>query len=355
MSKLEQMAYKMQPAGHDAPEPKRKYEKPQNKLKEAYEKWLKLNDYSNYDEVSDNVTPCYESALQLTRKLEFSLADVHGLLLEYMDNLKPHLAGLFASALYRRVPEKEITFDLPIEQRLDFIGFKLPKDKTLISKIPTRQDLGKFAGGTIVNANDTADGFGNQSTGIIINYGETGNQPCTGAKGAIINYGNCGEHFAGVARFVVINAGVTGGNFADGAQGIAINLGTADECMGIELGYHGMLINYGKAGRGLGENALGLILCFKNPKSYDEDTTQCILKKPRQCAKYVELRKYLDNLTIKLEKGRKDYRTAIKLAQQLDRKTIEDKLPSALIEQHQEIERDDSEPDFEPMEEDDDS
>lgn len=342
MSKLEQMAYKIQPAGHDEQQPKRKYETP-NKLKEAYEKWLTLNNYANHDEVSDNQKKCFDNALELTKKLEFRLSDVNALLLEYIDDLKPHLTGLFASALYQRIPEKEIIFDLQIEQALDFVGFALPKDKTLISKIRTGEDLGTCAAGTIINTSFSglSLGLGQSSTGIIINYGKTTEYACTGAKSLIINYGICGDHFADGAKNIIINAGKTENHFAEGCQGIAINFGAAGHSMGGDLPFPGMLINYGKIGRFLGPGAEGRILCFKAPQSYDENITQALLKKPGQCAKYVQLRQYLDNLKVELEKGRNDYKAAIKLADQLDKKEIEETLPDELIEERDLFPQDD--------------
>jgi len=342
---LERMAYKMQPAGHERPQDKRKYEKPQNKLKEAYEKWLGLNNYPHYDAVRGNENKCWNSVLPLTKNLELTLADVHGLLIEYGDDLKPHLTGLFASALYRKVPEKEIIFDLPLEQNLHYVGLHLPEGKTLISRIPTGHNLGQGAAGTIVNESHTWNDLGINSTGIVINYGDAGENVCSGAKGPIINYGGCNGDFASTSKAITVNLGRAGTGFADGLQGTAINLGIAREFMGRDIGFNGLLVNYGKAGPGLGDGGEGTILCFKNPESYGEDITRNVIKKPKQCAKYVELRKYLDNLKIKLEKGRNDYKVAIELAKQLNEAIIEQKLPKD-IKQRDKLELDDM-PDME--------
>lgn len=216
MKSLEAMAYKMQPAGHDKPAPKRKFERDSrlDRLVAQFELWQKC-----YPTI---INPDYEHrgllhiwAKEAIKGLNPSIEEAHALLLRIQDTSRfPH-TGLFISAIYNTSPEKEIVFDFDMPD-LDHLGFWLQKDKIFINKgvLPS---LGEKAEGTIINYNTIK----NTTYGNVVNYGKI--EKCgTSSEGLTVNLGKIKE-LDSYSRSAVINASKYGSITFVNQEGIVVD------------------------------------------------------------------------------------------------------------------------------------
>jgi len=168
---LEQMTYKMQPAGHEEPSPKRKYSEPDKRLCLAFEKWLDRE----YITLAEDE---YKLAESLIENLTPSVEEAHSLLISYQDDirltkLKPFNQGLFISAVYNKSPEKEIIFDLELSRAFGCFAYKLPKEKTFVNLTDIGIWCGQYSKGNLINYGKTGANFGSSSTGVVLDYGRT--------------------------------------------------------------------------------------------------------------------------------------------------------------------------------------
>lgn len=183
-SKLEQMAYKMQPAGHEEQQPKRKYTAPDKRLAEAFDKWK-----------SEPTKPLnyYKRALNYTKGIEASVEEAHALLYARQDDPKIYDSGIFISAIYNKSGAKEIIFDMDLETNVNFLAYNLRKDKTFINcSDSVGLHCGKISKGTLINYGRLSlVGFGSNSTGKILNYGYA--SMMGSHSNFAINLGECGS------------------------------------------------------------------------------------------------------------------------------------------------------------------
>jgi len=182
MSKLEQLAYKMQPAGHEKPQDRRKYDKPNRKLAEAFEKWLK----------SSATTPAkyYKRALAYTKGIEASVEEAHALLWTRQDHPRIHEAGFFLSAVYNRSNNEEIIFDMNLVTAVNFLAYQLQKNKTFINCADsTGMYCGFHSKGKLINYGKAGIDFGGLNASQVLNYGYS---PILGREAKlVINLGAC--------------------------------------------------------------------------------------------------------------------------------------------------------------------
>lgn len=192
---LETATYKLTPSGHNAPSKMRSYPKPDVRLAQAFETWLARLSAIYYDYGGDcHIEPAYHYAEALLDEFKPSLNEAHALLAEYQSHPYIHNAGIFISAIYNHIPEKEIVFDfspVPFEE----FGYKLPEDKVLINKA----DLGRSFGrspegvpkGVIVNFGKADMILGS----TVLSYGNAdfvkGSGWACDLTGKVINYGKC--------------------------------------------------------------------------------------------------------------------------------------------------------------------
>ena len=179
---LEQMAYKMQPAGHDAPQEKRKYERCESnrKLTTAFERWLKIDIYALHSSPK-------KLADYIIKDLATSVEEVHALLLKYQDHKNFKHVGAFLTAVYDRVDDRIIIFDLNVDTQIDNIGRDLSLEKVLINKGTVGRFFG-FGAVTVINYGQTARSFGQNTSGATINLGKIEDYPFTECEGYVINY-----------------------------------------------------------------------------------------------------------------------------------------------------------------------
>jgi len=194
---LEAIAYKMQPAGHDAGHPRRKYSKSSSKLARAFEKWL--NSHQNDDERLPH--PVYTSAEELLNSIDANIDEAHSLVIKNQDNPGIANAGFFLSCIYNKSNEKQIVYDLNVP--LSGIGYKLPENKSLINKTHGSHNLGHQAAGVIVNYGNYErenSCFAFNSSGIFVNYGEIKGELGRNSTGYIINCGDFHGTFCPMSR-----------------------------------------------------------------------------------------------------------------------------------------------------------
>jgi len=175
----ELMGYRFKGSGFDAPEEKRKYEEPDKRLQEAFEKWLSLG-YKR-DEYK------YDAAIALTKKTKRDIGEAHSLLIRYPD--KSEGAGIFLSAIYNKAPERCIIYDLDLPNPPMMLGYRLRKDKILVNKGTVESALGVHSQGVIINCGTAKSLAGINSDALVINYGDTYMGLGAKSKGIVINCG----------------------------------------------------------------------------------------------------------------------------------------------------------------------
>jgi len=175
----ENLAYKFKGSGHEVPEEKRKYDKPDKRLQKAFEGWLReaKDKYDRFDLTHDFENERnYNRACEEIKDIECAVEQAHALLLNSADNYRGFelalcSAGLFLSAVYSKVSEKNIVYDL--DNPIGLLGYRLQENKRLIVTGAAGNSLGK------------------RSEGTIIIYGKCGN--VNGSEGLIVNFGYAGR------------------------------------------------------------------------------------------------------------------------------------------------------------------
>jgi len=153
-------AYKMQPAGHDAPAPRRNYADPDIRLKNALHKYLdlavKIRDKEKYAPVHHSLFKCANSCVE---SIQATPAEAHGLLLarEFNEQEK-EFAGLFVSAIYNKSDAQEIVYDLDVD--VNDLAYELPEDKAFIHM---GCGIEKYKAGR-------RERFGLEAKGILVEY-----------------------------------------------------------------------------------------------------------------------------------------------------------------------------------------
>jgi len=290
---LEHMAYKMQPAGHEEPAPRRKYDRPDRKLARVFEKWLHLYQAG---------LPSHAGlASSLIKKIEPNIQEAHALMMQYQDHPNIHEAGRFLTEIYSKSKNQVIIYDLDTHIPLNCVGLRLHERKILI------------------NTGRAGEYFGFQA-GTIINYGETGSSPAAHAK-KFVNYGKT-RLYAAAHNVIAANLGtiiksVVDGKFGNGA--------------GCILDFSSKVCTYGKAAQ------RGIFISVKDDLEYDDNahsdyeesggesivvaTANCGFKVPPSARAKVflwpvenkapQLMPYLRSLRDAFEKGRNDYKAAL--------------------------------------------
>jgi len=314
MSKLEQMTYKMQPAGHEEPSPRRGHQEQNKDVAKAFEEFVTRWPIIWNEKEADQIVPKYK----------ISLEEAHAYVFANQDHERIYLAGPFLSQVYMHVPEKEIIFDIKTQTNLGEHARMLPADKTFINFVPTMH-CGSEAKGKIINYAGRLFHkgalynlyVGGASSGIVINYGRADS---IGAEstGLCLNYAKT-ENFSGLkSKGAMINLGTTGTNFAETASGLAINFCKAGMRFGKEAS--GIIINCGEADDGFGDEATGIVIALKNANGFGWVKDARLVLKEDDCKKVPELGNYLENLKDRFEQGRNDYKMALKVAEELGSK-----------------------------------
>jgi len=319
-----EMTYKFKGAGHEEPEGKRKYEKPDSKLAKAFEAVLDKEfekkfaslmanthgpDYSEWKEIEFLGKFICESV----GREKFSADDAKALLLQYEDHKNIEESGEFITAIYNNSRDKIIIHDVDIGKPIKSIGGSLAQNKVLVNKAPIGPHFGADACGIIINYADEIKGvftscYGLGDSGVFLNYGKIMNDAGQDSDGLWIN--------AGITR-------------ALGHQtcGLILNLGKTDE-FGEEAKSDSILVNAGEATK-FGKGACGIIIATNAPKQ-NIKTQDCTYIGPEQCSQIPKLQAYFDGIRQKVEAGRTDYFAAVKLAKSLNAEKVSQRLAEIL-------------------------
>lgn len=315
MSRLEGLAYKLEPAGHESPPVKRICKTADRKLAQLFEDYL-----NKYHWNRDN----YGKTEKAIKGLNVSVTAMHALLIAYQDhkNLEEG-AGEFVSAVYNKVPDKEIIFDLKIDVQIEKLGMMLAKNKTLINKAVVGDYLGAEAEGTIINESKAGNTMAVEAQGPVINKGITGHFFGENATGVLINYGfsesigGDSDNVDGEKKTypVIINYGkaLHVGTFCNS---LIVNLNDAGDALAQNALKDSLAINFGKVKR-LGSASKGYVVAASKPEAFGAKLYVKRLVKEDDCKYVPELRKYLNNLKAKLMEGKNDYRIALRAVKDL--------------------------------------
>lgn len=334
-SELERMTYKMEPAGHEEPSEKRKYEKRANVVAQAYEEWMKTDEW----------LPKYKKAKEILSRLQPypSIEEAHAFLLSIQDRNdnplredNPVHKSLFLFAFHNCSPEKEIICDLKFEHGLVSLACdpevkaveKFAEDKTFLNYTPVDR-CGFGAKGTIINyagpppLRDKSTlmhyspwNLGNASSGTVINYGAVGSLG-NNASGNIINYARAEASHNVTGGGIFVNLGKIKDFSTKNKEGAFINFGQISQNHFGEVGENligtnkSLVINCGEAGDGFGDQARGIVIDVNKPEGYGWLKRAKLLLRPEDCAQIPELTNYLNNLKEKFEQGRTDYKKAL--------------------------------------------
>jgi len=305
----ELMGYKFKGSGHEVPEEKRKFDQ-NGGLARVFLAYL---DSFGKTKLEPSV---------LIKDLEASVEEMHSILPAFQDHKRfCEATGLFISAVYNKVPDTQIVFDVKLDVRLSEIGIKLAKNKTLINRA-TVNDIGAHSEGTIINEGDVEYvGFGN--AGNIINLGTAGHLGIY-ASGKVINYGKADRIGAEpqpkdnlITTAQLINYG-SARKIGEGAGSLVINLGIAGHRMSCMASPDSTIINYGKAGRDFGSRSEGIVLAYEKPESFGMKSRAKLAWNQEDCEAAPKLWKYLKALKEKLETGRTDYKKALAVLEEMN-------------------------------------
>jgi len=272
-------AYKMQPAGHDAPAPRRNYAAPDSKLKNLFEGYLglgiKIEEGWKGSHPSDIGWRLYEFAIKYLENLQFTPEEAHGLLLEReLDEKERWRAGFFLSAIYNKSEQDEILYDLEI--KVGNIAYCLPEGKAFIST-------------------GLCDDIGTGAKGIIINYAK-GRQGHYGLSSILLgpmfcyghDYLRAKENFPALLRLMVSNRLTVVGYESSKLKTDSDKWYDSVEIEICKIYKSGTFVNY------------------IDPRVIAE-----------KIHKVSECRQYIDNLVSKFAKGRKDYRIVLETLRNL--------------------------------------
>jgi len=312
-----EMGYKFKGSGFEAPEEKRKYEKPDDKLAAVLEEWLAATNRMNSDKT------LYSSAVKLIKPLKPSITDAHALLLRHQDHPRFNHLGLFTSAIYNQSPDEVIVYDLGI--KAFHIGHLLKKNKILINKTDLSYGFGIRANGTIVNlgtAYGGIEGACQKAHGTCINYGQIDGSFGAESKGAILNYGNT-KHLGNHSKGLIANLGKTESS-GEYSTGPILNFGAVENHLGGKA--KGPVVNAGVGGFNVAHDATGIVISTRTPTSYgDLDMARAVARydySGRQSfapmkQKMQIIEKRIEQIRALFEKGRNDYRKAIETLKEL--------------------------------------
>jgi len=159
---IEKLVYKLEPAGHEEPPQKRKYDHSQkySKLAQCFERWR------------EEPKPPFDSGVFFALAEScltdvFSAEEAHAFFLTRQEEIETE-DGFFLSAIYKRAPDPIIIFDL--EMDLDYFGYGLPKGKTLINFGKVYRSAAYNSNGTFINYGKIYLSAGAYNKGLIINY-----------------------------------------------------------------------------------------------------------------------------------------------------------------------------------------
>ena len=170
--------------GLGKPRQERDYETPTDALAKAFQQWLD-KEWTRKEDWEET----YRQAVPIATSLPKTITSkqLNALITAHSNHENIQHAGWLLSALYNTIDEVVVSFDAELDRPMKVIGYRLPKNKTLISNATT-QYLGYWASGIVINY-ATAQDLGWSASGILINYATVQQNLGLGASGTVINLG----------------------------------------------------------------------------------------------------------------------------------------------------------------------
>ncbi len=222
-------------------------ERPDDPLYHAFGEWLKeVPGEIEYD----NQEPHYQRALEALKGIDGikpkTPADLNPILLAHQDYDNIRNAGLFLSAFYNSIDQTDLVWDLDIDERINWIGYKLDRGKRLVLKA------------------DSGNEIGTESSGLLVNYADVEGDMAWKAEGSAVNFGNVAE-FAWDAKGSAVNFGSVSGSMCLNAKGSAVNFGS----VGFSMSSNGLgsSVNFGSVGTYIAREAENIQanIAIRNP------------------------------------------------------------------------------------------
>lgn len=163
------MPYAFEPRDLAAPRGEREHEAPPDPLADAFEAWLEERAGTARPEIGGSTSEAgYRLAVDLLDGLDVRAPDANSLLLQYGDALTPDV-GLFLSAAYNYADEDVAFFDVRTEPRVERLGYRLGRAKTLVLDAPIDSTMAVGAAGLVVNRARVDSYFGYSADGAFVN------------------------------------------------------------------------------------------------------------------------------------------------------------------------------------------
>ncbi len=306
-------------------------QRPDNPLCKAMEKWLDnlptddLPGMLYYDKTNKGekaVQRFYVTAITALQGLpETSIGELHAAALCFKGHPKAKAIGLFLSAGYNVSPERDIEFDMDMDTRLDFLGYRLGKGKKLYVRADVGDQVGyKSNGAGFYNFASVRGEFGFGSSGNFGNYGEVSGFAAE-CKGRILNKGkaNIISPKFDSKQPKTINFGTV---VTMNVSGVGINLGDAEDMYADDgstaVNFNNIkgdmvtkdsscIINAGTVEGEMGEDAKNssIVLAIKNPGTLHVTDTMIFMDE-KECTRFPGIVEYFDRLKASLEARRND-------------------------------------------------
>ena len=257
---------------------KRSYEQPKNsRLGEVFGHWL---DAVNVEAIEDECKRRHCSNRTKRGRLEDAYnfradirdienieevgsGEVNSLILQYKTHPRISIAGMFITACYNMIGEEQVEFNFDSETPINYIGYKLSSEKTLLLKEETGKETGAESRGTIVNYSTVHGDLGEWASGRIVNFGVVESDIGQDGGGVmVLNYGSarnirlriCGVNFSSIT-----------GAFVWKNDGLCVNMGRVN--MINHLGNGGAAINFGSADS-IGMQSTEIVANFGSPGTH---------------------------------------------------------------------------------------
>jgi hypothetical protein len=177
------LRYEFRPAGHEMKIERKDYVKTESKLCKVFEKWL-----DELDDSWDFWNRNYNKAVNMLKNIKPTVDEAHSALIAYQDHPRINIehAGLFLSAVYNRVPDMLIVFDVDLDTPIDCLGYKLGKGKVLVNYCKVGWWMGREASGVVVNYGKCGNFMGSRASGVVVNCGNVEYRMGENASGKII-------------------------------------------------------------------------------------------------------------------------------------------------------------------------
>ena len=200
--------------------------RPDDPLYRAFEKWLEgapetVPRYL-YDSGKREVGDLYRSARRVLSKIDLSgksPEEINSVLMSFRNDKRLANAGLFLTAAYNKLDQKDIVFDLNIDQPVSYVGFRLGKGRSLVLKSDTGEWIGTESLGVLVNYANIGGEMAYCAEAPAVNFGEVGEWMSLNAKAPAVNFGEVGEGMGLWAKAPAVNFGEVGGEMALEAKG----------------------------------------------------------------------------------------------------------------------------------------